>query len=229
MDESGTYMNKQLVKPNSPSPSGAAHEQQSKVKIGNRPYRLIYLICLVTAAIIVIVVRLSIHGIHYNLRHEFTEMETKYRSVNKTKAEICELLTSRREKTCSKDWFSNTDRRYYVSKYTTSFPRAMQECSYLNFRLVEVNSTDETSSVFHSLVHQNVAYWVGKCSNGNDVHGLLYNVSSGRPSCSECKSSRSGENCINDEHHFICEKSAPCCPDIPEKIQILCQQPGEPT
>ncbi|XP_059814586.1 uncharacterized protein LOC132386344 [Hypanus sabinus] len=259
MDKSEAHMKKKPVKLDSPSPSGdglnstysevnfrrddplidededppiasgpggmpttiqtAAHEQRSKVRIGNRPCRLICLLCLVTSALIVIVVCLSIHGMHSDLRHQFTEMETKYRSINETKAEICELLASGREKTCSKEWFSNTDRRYYVSKYATTFPRAMQECSNINFRLVEVNSTDET----------NVAYWVGKCANGNDVHGLLYNVASGRSSCSECKSSRSADNCINDEHHFICEKSAPCCPDIPEKIQVLCQQPGEPT
>ncbi|XP_072894396.1 uncharacterized protein [Hemitrygon akajei] len=35
---------------------------------------------------------------HSDLRHQFTEMETKYRSVNETKAQICELLTSRKGK-----------------------------------------------------------------------------------------------------------------------------------
>ncbi|XP_072891669.1 uncharacterized protein [Hemitrygon akajei] len=110
----------------------AAQERKSKVKIGNRPHRLICLLCLVTSALIVIVVGLSIHisqipqsqftsdrnyhelnstlqsklsalnsnlsdlkRLHSDLRHQFTEMETKYRSVNETKAQICELLTSR--------------------------------------------------------------------------------------------------------------------------------------
>ncbi|XP_059818484.1 C-type lectin domain family 2 member B-like [Hypanus sabinus] len=41
--------------------SRAAHEQQPKVKIGNRPHRLICLICLVTSAIMVTVAGLSIH------------------------------------------------------------------------------------------------------------------------------------------------------------------------
>ncbi|XP_072132044.1 uncharacterized protein [Mobula birostris] len=34
---------------------------------------------------------------HTDLRHRFTELETKFRSVNETKGQICELLTSRRE------------------------------------------------------------------------------------------------------------------------------------
>ncbi|XP_072891071.1 uncharacterized protein [Hemitrygon akajei] len=72
----------------------AAQGRESKVKIGNRPYRLICLLCLVTFALIVIVAGLSIHV--SQIRHKFTEMETKYRSVNETKAQICELLTSRR-------------------------------------------------------------------------------------------------------------------------------------
>ncbi|XP_059816258.1 uncharacterized protein LOC132387959 isoform X2 [Hypanus sabinus] len=147
----------------------AAQERKSKVKIGNRPYRLVYLLCLVTSALIVTVAgfsiyvsqirqsqitcdqnhrllreevnrtlrqcRLQVHQLnttllstisenshmhltqrtslehlsalisnlsdlkrrHSDLRHQFTEMETKYRSVNETKAQICELLTSRRE------------------------------------------------------------------------------------------------------------------------------------
>ncbi|XP_072893082.1 uncharacterized protein [Hemitrygon akajei] len=39
----------------------AAHEQESNVKIGNRPHRLICLLCLVTSALIVIVAGFSIH------------------------------------------------------------------------------------------------------------------------------------------------------------------------
>ncbi|XP_072890949.1 uncharacterized protein [Hemitrygon akajei] len=207
----------------------AAQERKSKVKIGNRRYRLICLLCLVTSALIVIVVGLSIHRIHNNFRHQFTELEAKYRSVNETKAQICELLTSRREQTCSKNCVTNTDRRYYVSKFTTSFYRARKECSNRNFSLVEVNSRDEVSFVFDSLVRWNVTYWVGKCANGDDATGLLYNVSSGRCSCRACTSSGGSDYCLHDKHHFICVKSAPCWPDIPEKIQLLCQQPVEPT
>ncbi|XP_059817385.1 uncharacterized protein LOC132388987 [Hypanus sabinus] len=268
MDKSEPSMKKQLVKPDTPSPSGdglttpyselnirkdeppiaededppiasgpgwlpttaqtAAQEQEPKLKIGNRPYCLFCLFCLVSSAIIVIVVGFSIHGMHSDLRHQFTEMETKYRSVNETKAEICDSLTSRREQTCFKDCATNTDRRYYVSTFDTSFPRAMQECSNRDSRLLEINSRDEVSFVFRLVDNRNRAYWVGKCAIGDDATGLLYNVSSGRSSCSACSSSGGSDYCLHDKHHFICEKSAPCCPDIPEKIQVLCQQPGEP-
>ncbi|XP_059815350.1 oxidized low-density lipoprotein receptor 1-like isoform X2 [Hypanus sabinus] len=155
----------------------AAHEQQSKVKIGNRPYRLICLLCLVTSALIVIVVGLSIHGewnglrvqsdrMHSDLRHQFTEMETKYRSVNETKAQICELLTSRREQTCSKDWMKNKDRCYYVSTFEASFRQAMEECSNRDSRLLEINSRDEASFASNKLLYRNIALWIGKCENG---------------------------------------------------------------
>ncbi|XP_072894756.1 uncharacterized protein [Hemitrygon akajei] len=125
----------------------AAQEQESKVKIGNRSQCLIWLLCLVTSALIVIVAGLSIHvsqirqsefttdrncpeinssvksklsalnsnlsdlkRVHSDLRHQFTEMETKYRSVNETKAQICEFLTSRREQACSEDWIRKKGR-----------------------------------------------------------------------------------------------------------------------
>ncbi|XP_059816929.1 uncharacterized protein LOC132388570 [Hypanus sabinus] len=80
---------------------------------------------------------------HRDLRHQFTEMETKYRSVIETKAQICELLTSRREQIVSKDWIKNKYRRYYVSTFETTFRKAIQECSKRDSRLLEINSTDE--------------------------------------------------------------------------------------
>ncbi|XP_072890898.1 uncharacterized protein [Hemitrygon akajei] len=165
----------------------AAQEQESKVKIGNRPYRLICLLCLVTSAFIVIVAGLSIHvsqirqsyetchrnsnlsvlkRMHSDLRHQFTEMETKYRSVNETKAQICELLTSRREQTCSKNWVTNKDRSYYVSTIETSFQKAIQECSNRHSRLMEINSSDEARFASDNLLDNNFAYWIEKCENG---------------------------------------------------------------
>ncbi|XP_072893048.1 oxidized low-density lipoprotein receptor 1-like [Hemitrygon akajei] len=147
----------------------ATHEQQSKVKIRNRQHRLICLICLVMTAPIVIMAGLSIHvlkGMHSDLRHQFTEMETKYRSVNKAKDRICELLTSRREQTCSEDWITNKDQCYYVSTFEISFYRAVQECSNRDSRLLEINSTDEARFVSHILVYRNRAYWIGKCEVG---------------------------------------------------------------
>ncbi|XP_059815902.1 oxidized low-density lipoprotein receptor 1-like isoform X2 [Hypanus sabinus] len=160
----------------------AAQEQESKMKIGNRPYVLICLLCLVTSALMVVVVGLSIHvsqirqsyetchrksnlsdlkRMNNDLRLQFTEMETKYRSVKEAKAQICELLISRRgdasspsftcssshEQTCFKDWVTNKDQCYYVSTFDTSFQKAEQECSNLHSRLLEINSSDEAVCV----------------------------------------------------------------------------------
>ncbi|XP_072132461.1 oxidized low-density lipoprotein receptor 1-like [Mobula birostris] len=202
---------------------GGAHEQEPKEYIGNRPYRKIYLLCIITCILAVIVAGLSIHvsqirqsmitsdrnyrelishlnlsqrtclknlstlnsdlidlnRTHTDLRHQFTDMETKYRSVNETKAQICELLTSRREHTCSKDWITNKDRCYFVSTSETFFPTAMQECSNRDARLLEINSRDEASFVSNKLVYRNSAYWIGKCEDGNVDWDLLYKVSSG--------------------------------------------------
>ncbi|XP_072891411.1 C-type lectin domain family 4 member E-like [Hemitrygon akajei] len=156
-------------------------------------------------------------------------METKYRSVNEIKAQICELLTSRREQPCSKYWFRNKDRCYYASTFEASFRKAVHECSNRYSRLLRINSWDEARFIFRSPIPRNITYWVGKCDSRNGGFDLLYMVPSGRSSCSECKPNRRGEHCIFHQHHFICEKSAPYSPDIPEKIQVLCQQPGEPT
>ncbi|XP_072891387.1 uncharacterized protein [Hemitrygon akajei] len=239
--------------------------QQSNVKIGNRPHRLICLLCLVTVALIVTVVTLSIHvsqilqskittdrnyhelnsslqsklsalnsnlsnlkRMHSDLRHQFTEMETKYRSVNETKAHICEFLTSRREQTCSENWVTNNGRCYYVSTFVTSFCKAIQDCSNRDSRLLEINSTDEENFVSRNLVNQTRIYWIGKCENGNVSLALLYNVSPGPSVCIYCESYVRGSPCDRDRR-FICEKSAPLLPDIPEKIQGLCQQPVEST
>ncbi|XP_072891371.1 killer cell lectin-like receptor subfamily B member 1B allele B [Hemitrygon akajei] len=201
----------------------AAQERESKVKIGNRPYRLMCLLCLVTFALIVIVVGLSIHV--SQIRHKFTDMETKYRSVNETKAQICELLTSRREQTCSENWVTNKDRCYYVSTFVTSFYKAIQDCSNRDSRLLEINAKDEANFVSRNLVDQTLIYWIGKCENGNVDWSFLYKGSSGTPVCRQCGRSNP---CAGDRR-FICEKSAPLFPDIPEKIQGLCQQPEEST
>ncbi|XP_072893085.1 oxidized low-density lipoprotein receptor 1-like [Hemitrygon akajei] len=165
---------------------------------------------------------------HSDLRHQFTEMETKYRSVNKAKDRICELLTSRREQTCSEDWITNKDQCYYVSTFEISFYRAVQECSNRDSRLLEINSTDEARFVSHILVYRNRAYWIGKCEVGNVDLGLLYEVSAGTTDCSHCDSYRGSYSC-NHDRRFICKKSATLFPDIPENIQDLCQPPMDST
>ncbi|XP_059815156.1 killer cell lectin-like receptor subfamily B member 1B allele B [Hypanus sabinus] len=163
-----------------------------------------------------------------DLRHQFTEMETKYRSVNETKAQICELLTSRREQTCSKNWVTNKDRCYYVSTFETSYQNAIQECSNRHSSLLGINSSDEASFVSHNLLDNYLVYWIEKCENGNEYWNLLYKVPSGTPDCGDCKRDGGRFDCYRDQR-FICEKSAPLFPDIPGKIQGLCQKPLELT
>ncbi|XP_059816930.1 C-type lectin domain family 12 member A-like [Hypanus sabinus] len=236
----------------------AAQERESKVKIGNRPYRLICLLCLVTSALIVTVASLSIHVLQIRqskntsdqnchelnstlqsklsalnsnlsvLRLQFTEMETKYRSVNETKAQICELLTSRREQTCSEDWVTNGDRCYYASKFETSSRQAIQECSNRDSRLLEINTRDEASFVSRRVLYKTYPYWIGKCEVGNVSLGLMHNVPPGTFNCKYCESYVRDSPCKH-VRRFICEKSAPLFPDVPAKIQGLCQQPVEST
>ncbi|XP_059818903.1 oxidized low-density lipoprotein receptor 1-like [Hypanus sabinus] len=157
-------------------------------------------------------------------------METKYRSVNETKAQICEILTSRREQNSSKDWVTNKDRCYYVSRFKASFQKAIQECSIRDSRLLEINSRDEASFVYNNLLYKNLKYWIGKCEDGNVSFGLLYKGSSGTSPCSQCDLTSLGRIYPCDlDQHFICEKSATLFSHIPEKIQGLCQQPVEAT
>ncbi|XP_059814756.1 oxidized low-density lipoprotein receptor 1-like [Hypanus sabinus] len=92
-------------------------------------------------------------------------METKYRSVDETKAQLCELLTSRREQNCSKDYVTNKDRCYYFSTFETSLYKAIQECSKRDSSLLEINSRDEANFVSRNLVNQTHTYWIGKCEN----------------------------------------------------------------
>ncbi|XP_059815974.1 C-type lectin domain family 9 member A-like [Hypanus sabinus] len=224
MDDSETYVNVKFTKTDSETPSRAAPERESKVKIGNRPYRQICLFCLVTSALFVIVAGLSIHV--SQVRHKFTEMETKYRSINETKAQICEYLTSRSEQTCSENWVTNKNWCYYVSTFVTTLYKAIQECSNRDSRLLEINSKDEANFVSRNLVNQTRIYWIGKCENRNASFRLLYKGLSGTPYCWQCDPTAVSMKypCDRDQH-FICEKSL--LPDIPEKIQGLCQQPVE--
>ncbi|XP_072890950.1 C-type lectin domain family 9 member A-like [Hemitrygon akajei] len=199
-----------------------AHEQQSKVKIGNRPYRLICLLCLVTFSLIVIVAVLSIHvsQIHQSLKRKHSDLRHQF----------CEFLTSRREQNCSANWIKNNNRCYYVSTLETSFSRAMQECSNRDSRLLEINSRDEASFVSQNLVSRNLEYWIGKCEDGTVGFRLVYKGSFETSSCNQCDPTavRRIYACDRDQR-FICEKPASLFPDIPKKIQDLCQQPVEAT
>ncbi|XP_059815609.1 oxidized low-density lipoprotein receptor 1-like, partial [Hypanus sabinus] len=120
---------------------------------------------------------------HSDLRHQFTEMETKYRSVNETKAQICELLTSRREQTCPQNWSEKEDRCYFVSSEEKSYDSARGHCSNFDARLFEMNSNEEEDFVSISIGHRFGTYWIGKCRYGNLVSNLLYKTFNRPPTC----------------------------------------------
>ncbi|XP_072890930.1 C-type lectin domain family 4 member A-like [Hemitrygon akajei] len=258
MDDSETYMNVKFTKTRSSSRDHQTstntklnirkvepliniqtgpHKQEPNENFGNRPDRRICILCLVTSILFTIVVGLSIHvsqirqslkRMHSDLHHQFTEMETKYRSINETKAQICEFLISRREQACSQDWIRNADLCYFISTFTIPYGEAKELCSHLHSKLLEINSTEEEKFVSKAVEDQDSAFWVGKCKVGEAASNVVYKVNAGKFECSECKSGLLG-SCKNDQHRFICEKPAPLCPDIPEKIRDRCQKPVSPT
>ncbi|XP_072132713.1 C-type lectin domain family 10 member A-like [Mobula birostris] len=96
---------------------------------------------------------------HTDLRHLFTEMETKFRSVNETKAQICELLTNRREQTCPQYWTEKEGWCYFISTSVKSYDGAREHCSKFDARLLEINSNVEKERRLLSSVQAEL--WMG--------------------------------------------------------------------
>ncbi|XP_072891100.1 uncharacterized protein [Hemitrygon akajei] len=140
--------------------------------------------------------------------------------------EICQFLTSGRERQCSKVWEKYGDRCYFFSTFETSYDGARQQCSDFDSRLLEISSKDEERFVFDAGLYGSGAHWIGKCENGKVASELLYGVYSGNSACGNCNSYIWGSSC-GRAHRFICEKSAPSFPEIPQKIQDLCLQTVE--
>ncbi|XP_072890944.1 C-type lectin domain family 12 member A-like [Hemitrygon akajei] len=165
---------------------------------------------------------------HSDLRHQFNQLEMKYRNITESKAQICQYLTRRTvsEQTCPQIWMKYEDRCYFISKTANTYDGARQQCSELDSGLLEINSNKEKNFVSNA-VYQSVSYWIGKCADRNVASELLYKMSYGSTSCSNCGMYGS-YNC-KWKHRFICEKSAHLSPDIPEEIRGFCQQPMGPT
>ncbi|XP_072132447.1 C-type lectin domain family 9 member A-like [Mobula birostris] len=159
---------------------------------------------------------------------QISDLEMKYHTLSEVKAQICQLLFSRKKHTCSEEWIQNKDRCYYVSMFDTSYNTAVQECSNRNASLLEIKSRDEASFLSQKLVYRYRAYWIGKCEDGNVGPSLLYSVFSRSSVCLDCNSHLGNDRC-NRDWRFICEKSAPLFPGVPEKIKDLCRQPLEET
>ncbi|XP_072891655.1 oxidized low-density lipoprotein receptor 1-like [Hemitrygon akajei] len=222
MDEGKTYVNVKFGETGPQSPSNDDMGSEGPRRRG-RSDPTIWLICVLTATLIMTGICWRIHvsqirqsnetchrnsnlsdlkRMHNDLRHQFTEMETKYRSVNETKDQICGFLTSRREQTCSENWVTNKDRCYYVSTFVTSFYKAIQDCSNRDSRLLEINSKDEANFVTRNLVDQTRTYWIGKCENGKVASHVVYKMNSGKFEFTECKSTRRSSSCNRDKHRF---------------------------
>ncbi|XP_059814977.1 C-type lectin domain family 9 member A-like [Hypanus sabinus] len=224
----------------------AAHELEPKQNIGNMRYRQICLLCLVAAALIVIVVGLSIHvsqirqskeTCHRNYHELNSTLQSKLSALKFNLSvfkqvhsdlhhQFCKFLTSRRETTCPQEWTKNEDHCYFISTFGTSYDGARQNCSELDSRLLEINSNKEKIFVSNA-VERYVTYWIGKCSDKNVSSDLMYELNFEKPTCSKCGSSY--RYSCNGNYRFICEKTAYLYPDIPEDVQGLCQLPFGPT
>ncbi|XP_072131948.1 uncharacterized protein [Mobula birostris] len=163
-----------------------------------------------------------------DLRHQFQQLKTKYRTISENKTQICQYFTSRRGQTCPQFWQRNKDRCYFISTLEKSYDEAREYCSDLHATLLEINSKEEKDFVSSSIGYADRFYWIGKCRDGNVASYLLYELSQGSPTCSKCDSYGWIYNC-KSKYGFICEKSAYLYPDIPEEIQDLCQQPDGTT
>ncbi|XP_059817378.1 low affinity immunoglobulin epsilon Fc receptor-like [Hypanus sabinus] len=85
----------------------------------------------------------DLNQIETNLRQKNSDLENQYRSLIKEKGQICQLLTSRKEQTCSQNWIRNKGRCYFISTVYVSYDEAKQHCSSFDSRLFEINSNDE--------------------------------------------------------------------------------------
>ncbi|XP_072131855.1 uncharacterized protein [Mobula birostris] len=168
------------------------------------------------------------HQTQTDLRRNFNHLEMQCRALNETKVHICHLLTRRKDQACSRNWIRNEDLCYFISTFEISYDGAKQNCSNSDAKLLEINSNEEENFINKAVGDQNNSYWIGKCKAGKVAFNVVYKVNSGKFECSECKFSWL-HNCKNDQHRFICEKTAPVCLDIPEKIRRLCQKPVGPT
>ncbi|XP_062895528.1 B-cell differentiation antigen CD72-like [Mobula hypostoma] len=78
-----------------------------------------------------------------DLLDNFRHLEMKYGTLNETKAEICQLLSSRKEPECSQDWIRYEGRCYFISTFERSYDVAKRHCSNSCSKLFEIYSTAE--------------------------------------------------------------------------------------
>ncbi|XP_059819067.1 C-type lectin domain family 7 member A-like [Hypanus sabinus] len=129
----------------------------------------------------------------------------------------------------SQYWIINEDGCYFVSTCNSSYVEAKQNCSNSDSNLLEINSAEEENFVAKAVLDQNSSYWIGKCKDGEEASEALGRINGGDFECGKCTWHSENKPCDQVRARFICEKSAPLCQDISERIQDLCQQPMGPT
>ncbi|XP_059815607.1 uncharacterized protein LOC132387481 [Hypanus sabinus] len=129
------------------------------------------------------------------------------------------------EQAFSQDWIKNAEQRYFISTFEASYDEAKQHCLKYHSNLLEIISEEEKKFVTKAVQDQSSSYWIGKCQDGKVATKVVYHMNAGKFKCSECKWYSPLYHCNRDNHRFICESSAPLCPDNSEMIQDVCQQP----
>ncbi|XP_072893045.1 C-type lectin domain family 7 member A-like [Hemitrygon akajei] len=191
----------------------------------DRPDSSIWLICVLTATLIITGICWRIHVLQ--IRQSQIRAEPTYTLRWREYQDICGFITSIRDQACSQDWIKNEDRSYFLSTLATYYDKAKKHCSNLHAKLLEINSKQEENVVSNFPLRKHRTYWVGKCKDGEVTSSLMFRKANGTPFCDNCDSSTWRNHC-NRQHHFICEKSANLSTDILQKIQDLCQQPVGP-
>ncbi|XP_072131901.1 oxidized low-density lipoprotein receptor 1-like [Mobula birostris] len=179
-----------------------AHEQESKLKIGNRPFRLICLLCLVTSALILIVIGLSIHV--SQIRQSQTALDQNCHELNSTlQAKVSEIShLNHSEKTCLKNLTAlktnlsvlvrmHNDLRHQITEIKTklrSVKNSMaQICEFLISRREERCPRNWTESAdrcyFISTLEKSYDAARNHCSN---VDASLLEINSNKEKPSRC-------------------------------------------
>ncbi|XP_059815362.1 uncharacterized protein LOC132387017 [Hypanus sabinus] len=129
----------------------------------------------------------------------------------------------------SQDWIRNEDGCYVISTCNLSYDEAKQICSNSDSKLLEINSAEEENFFNKTLHEEGISYWIGKCKGGEVATNALGRINGGDFECGKCTWQSESKHCDQVRARFICEKSAPSCSDISERIRDLCHQTLGPT
>ncbi|XP_072892875.1 uncharacterized protein [Hemitrygon akajei] len=112
----------------------------------DRPDSSIWLICVLTATLIITGICWRIHVLQ--IRQSQIRAEPTYTLRWREYQDICGFITSIRDQACSQDWIKNEDRSYFLSTLATYYDKAKKHCSNLHAKLLEINSKQEETPGF---------------------------------------------------------------------------------